>query len=232
MTSRSAQPWSRRSRSNSSRTCACTLTSRAVVGSSATMSTGEPSSSKTASTPGPGSLPSAPSAMASITRWRRPPDSSWGHWRIRCCGSGTPAWPRFRRARVGAHPPLGQLGAYAHGGVQRGERILEDRAQQPAAHGPPLWAGAGQHVDAGDADRAADRGPARLGGQAQQAGGQHALARPRLPDESQHLARTQIEAHASQGMDPSVGGVEAHVQVAHLRDGLSRPGPQNRRSSL
>ena len=104
VTRSSAQPCSRLRRSNSSRTCACTLTSNAVVGSSATMSNGAPFSSKTASTPEPPSLPSAPRAIASITRWRRPPDSSWGHWRVRSLGSGTPAWLRFRRARSALTP--------------------------------------------------------------------------------------------------------------------------------
>ena len=46
---------------NSSSTCACTVTSSAVVGSSAMMSLGV-----------------SAQAMAIITRWRMPPDNSCG----------------------------------------------------------------------------------------------------------------------------------------------------------
>ena len=55
------------------RICACTVTSRAVVGSSANSSLG----------------PQA-SATAIITRWRMPPDSSCGYCDRRCSGSGMP----------------------------------------------------------------------------------------------------------------------------------------------
>ena len=57
----------------SSRICACTVTSSAVVGSSANSSVG----------------PHA-SAIAIITRWRMPPDSSCGYWSRRRSGSGMP----------------------------------------------------------------------------------------------------------------------------------------------
>ena len=59
--------WSR------SRIWACTVTSSAVVGSSAKSSFG----------------PQA-SAMAIMTRWRMPPDSSCGYWLMRRSGSGMP----------------------------------------------------------------------------------------------------------------------------------------------
>ena len=54
-----------------SRICDCTVTSRAVVGSSANSSVG----------------PQA-RAMAIITRWRMPPDSSCGYWSRRRAASG------------------------------------------------------------------------------------------------------------------------------------------------
>ena len=60
VTSTKLQPSRRESRS-SSRIWACTVTSSAVVGSSAITSDGSPAI-----------------AMAIITRWRSPPDSSWG----------------------------------------------------------------------------------------------------------------------------------------------------------
>ena len=61
LTNTIAKPSSFCSLFNRSMTCFCTVTSRAVVGSSAMMSFG-----------------SRVSAMAMSTRWRWPPDSSWG----------------------------------------------------------------------------------------------------------------------------------------------------------
>ena len=57
----------------SSRTCACTVTSRAVVGSSAMMSFGCPQT-----------------AIAMMTRWHMPPESSCGYASIRFSASGMP----------------------------------------------------------------------------------------------------------------------------------------------
>ena len=59
--------------SSRSRICACTVTSSAVVGSSAISSRG-----------------SSAIAEAIRARWRRPPESSCGSWRARSSGSGTP----------------------------------------------------------------------------------------------------------------------------------------------
>ena len=61
VTSSSASPKSRQSASSSSRICACTITSSAVVGSSATSTLG-----------------SQASAMAIAARWRMPPENSCG----------------------------------------------------------------------------------------------------------------------------------------------------------
>ena len=68
MTATPVRRW--RSR-NSARICACTVTSSAVVGSSAIRSLGRPAS-----------------AIAIITRWRCPPESSCGYCRSRRAGSG------------------------------------------------------------------------------------------------------------------------------------------------
>ena len=65
-----------------SRICDCTVTSRAVVGSSANSSVG----------------PHA-RAMAIITRWRMPPDSSCGYWSSRRAASGMRT-SRSRRSAV------------------------------------------------------------------------------------------------------------------------------------
>ena len=61
---------------------ACTETSSAVVGSSATISWG-----------------SAARASAITTRWRMPPENWWGKWSMRCSGAGMPVSPNKRMAR-------------------------------------------------------------------------------------------------------------------------------------
>ena len=65
-----AVPNSARSSRISLRICACTVTSSAVVGSSAISTLGRQDS-----------------AMAIITRWRMPPESSCGYWPMRRAGS-------------------------------------------------------------------------------------------------------------------------------------------------
>ncbi len=72
VTSSSAMKRSRCWASSTSSTCACTVTSSAVVGSSANRSCG----------------PHA-SATAMHTRWRNPPDSWCGYSSMRRSGSGT-----------------------------------------------------------------------------------------------------------------------------------------------
>ena len=74
-----------RSPSSSSRICACTVTSSAEVGSSATRSSG-----------------SAASAMAISARWRMPPLSWCGYCRARSAGSARPTSPRRATARSAA----------------------------------------------------------------------------------------------------------------------------------
>lgn len=74
VTSSTAVPVSRRSVSIRSRMRRCTVTSSALVGSSAMMSAGR-----------------SAMAMAISTRWRMPPDSSCGYWRARSAGWDRPA---------------------------------------------------------------------------------------------------------------------------------------------
>ena len=93
------------------------VTSRAVVGSSAISSLG-----------------SQARAMAIITRWRRPPESSWGYWSSRSAGRGISTRRSTSRARwrasfwyvaVQMHP-LGDLASDGHGRVERRHRVLGD----------------------------------------------------------------------------------------------------------
>ena len=102
-----------------SRICACTVTSSAVVGSSANSSVG----------------PQA-RAMAIITRWRMPPDSSCGYCSRRRAGLGDARRRASSRSAVAlrvvaAHVEvdlqrLGDLLADLHHRVQRRHRVLED----------------------------------------------------------------------------------------------------------
>ena len=81
----SAIPRSRTRSRRSSRICAWMVTSSAVVGSSAMSSSG-----------------SHASAIAIITRWRIPPESSWGYWPTTASGSGSPTSANRSRARRNA----------------------------------------------------------------------------------------------------------------------------------
>ena len=120
-----AIPSSRCRRSSSARICACTVTSSAVVGSSAISSLG-----------------SLASAIAIIARWRMPPENSCGYSSTRRAGSGMPTSPSSSIARaracaletslVGAHR-LDQLLADLVERVQRGQRVLEDHRDLVAA---------------------------------------------------------------------------------------------------
>ena len=70
---------------STSRICAWMVTSRAVVGSSAMITSG-----------------SFAIAIAIITRWRIPPENSWGKARARIAGSGMPTSSSSSTARRAA----------------------------------------------------------------------------------------------------------------------------------
>ena len=99
MISRIARPSSRLSVASSRRICACTVTSSAVVGSSATSSSG-----------------SHISAIAIMTRWRKPPESWCGNWPSRISGAVMPTRPISSTARSSAaarEPPLWRVSTSA-----------------------------------------------------------------------------------------------------------------------
>ena len=125
-------PASRASARIRSRICAWTVTSRAVVGSSAMRRRG-----------------SSAMAAAIMTRWRMPPENSCGY-----CARRAPA-PRCRRGRAlrspgsaaaapvearGATPAPRSSAADRQHRVQRGHRLLEDHADAVAAQVPPRLA--------------------------------------------------------------------------------------------
>ncbi len=120
-----ARPWSRWSSASRASTCACTITSSAVVGSSAMSSLG-----------------SQASASAISTRWRCPPDSWCGYSLARRAGMPTRSSSSPTRALAPERPDVGvhqdrlfDLAADALHRVERVQRALEhDRRARPA-HG-------------------------------------------------------------------------------------------------
>ena len=209
-----AAPVSRLSRSISARISAWMVTSSAVVGSSAISSRG-----------------SQASAMAIITRWRMPPDSSCGYWPSRRSGSGMRTWRRRSSARVArrlaAQAPvdaqaLGQLPADGEDRVQRRHRLLEDHADLVAADGAhqivvgaaqldPLAAAVEEQAAAGDLAAAELDEP-------HQAQRRHRLARPALADEAHGLARRDGEADVLDPHHRAVLGLELDAEVPDLGD--------------
>ena len=126
------QPISSRRRLRSSSTWACTVTSSAVVGSSATISSGRPRSR---------SRSSRAAADRRTVRAGRPASAAWD----RGCRRRSSSLSAFARSPA----DLGDLLADPHRGVQRGHRVLEHRAEVRAP-APPCdpWPFARDHVDA------------------------------------------------------------------------------------
>ena len=138
---------SRRRLSIRSRIWAWIVTSSAVVGSSAISSFGE-----------------FTSAIAIITRWRRPPESWYGYAFSRSAGRGSPTSSSTSRARTSASllrdvvvQPigLGDLAPDRPRRVQRRHRVLEDHRHVVAAHVLHLLLAEGAEVTAEQVDRAA-----------------------------------------------------------------------------
>ena len=115
--------------------------------------------------------------------------------------------------------------------VQRRERILEDRADAPAAD--PSHRLAGKVVDALalEADLAARDAPRALQ-QSDDGGAGDRLARTRFADDAQHLARRDLEAHVVHRDQRSAPSVELDAQMPDLqqRSGHFAPATLNRAS--
>ena len=148
-----------RSRSSSS-TSPCTVTSSAVVGSSAISTSG-----------------CSASAMAIITRWRMPPESSCGYCFSRLSASemrtafsaSTRALARLAARQAGMRlDRLDQLPADRQHRVERGHRLLEDHGDAVAADAPhrafaKRWRGRCRRAGCGrDEMRAAGCGSSRM----------------------------------------------------------------------
>ena len=168
-------PSSSRRRSRSSRICAWMVTSSAVVGSSAIRSFGRQAS-----------------AIAIITRWRSPPESSCGillepalrradpdqAQQVQHVPAGLrPARPAMQAER------LADLEADREGRVERGHRLLEDHPDAVAAHVPHRALVERQQVLALEQDAPALDRRRRHRQQPHDRPRRDALAAARLPDQ-------------------------------------------------
>ena len=198
-----------------SRICACTVTSSAVVGSSAISSVG-----------------SLTSAIAIIARWRMPPENWCGKSSTRDCGCGIPTRSSISTARLRAtcfetlwwiRYGLGDLAPDRVERVQRGQRVLEDHRDLLAAQLAQRGLGGADDLAAVDPDRAFQPGLLRVVQPEHRHRGD-ALAGAGLPHDAEGLAAAHGVAEVADGLDQAVVGREAHRQVAHLEQGRRRPG--------
>ncbi len=107
---------------------------------------------------------------------------------------------------------LGDLRADRHGGVERGERVLEDHADGVAAHVAQDRLGGGRQVGAVEED--APAGDASPVGQEPEDGQRgHGLAAAGLPHDAEGLARREVEVDAVEGVHGAGAGGDLDVQV-------------------
>ncbi len=204
-----AEPVSCWTSCSTSMTWACTVTSSAVVGSSAISSFG-----------------SLAIAMAIIARWRIPPENSCGYCDARAFGSGTPT--RLSRS-TGPSPGtlLRRVRAVQAGSPRRSDRRREDRVQ--GRHRILE-----DHRDVLAADRCASRPrtcegrrcrrtstepvmSVFLGCSCINASAVTDLPEPGLAHHGEHLSRADVEAHVGHRVHDTVGRAERDVQVVDLQ---------------
>ena len=178
---------SRCSSASRCRICAWMVTSSAVVGSSARISEGEHIS-----------------AMAIMTRWRKPPESWWGYCLSRLAAAVMPTrssrCTARSRASLARGPAMAQqrlleLVADGVGGVERGHRLLEDHGHAVAADvGHGALAGAREVAALELQPRRRPQGAWRQ--QVHDGERRQRLAAARLADDAQRLAAIDVKRHA------------------------------------
>ncbi len=206
MISSTARPSSRCSPASRRRICACTVTSSAVVGSSAISSCGPHIS-----------------AMAIITRCRSPPESWCGNWPMRSRRGDADAAQQRGRAVHGRAlaagavpaPGLGQLRADGVGRVEAGHRLLEDHRHPVAAQ--PGQGAAGRHRRAVEPQGA--RGPRAARQQAHDGQRGERLAGAGLADQAVRLPRLHRQRDAAHRL----GAREGDAQAVDLQHRLITP---------
>ena len=210
-----------------SRICACVVTSSAVVGSSAIRMRG-----------------SHASAMAIITRWRRPPESWNGYSSTRRAGCGTPTMSSSsiararaaRRSSVHVQPDrLDDLVADGVGLAERGHRLLEHQRDLAAADGAvarrcraPAWPGRPPRPS-GVRSRIspATTRPGRST-MPQHAARGDALAAAAFADDAERAALEHVEIEPVDRPDDALGREELRLQLAHREQCLSHRDPPRR----
>ena len=174
-------------------TCACTVTSSAVVGSSASSTSGF-----------------SASAMAIMTRWRWPPDSSCGCCAMReaACGMRDRVECLDRQAvrLARADGPMGADGLRhlppdRQHRVERGHRLLEDHGDAVAADGAHLALAKRGNLLPAQHDRAAAEAHAGLRQQPHHGQRRHRLARSGLAGEAERLAGAKVEGQVADQRD-------------------------------
>jgi hypothetical protein len=156
----------------------CTVTSSALVGSSAMISAGR-----------------SAMAMAISTRWRMPPDSSCGYWRAQGGLGQAHAGQQVDHARLDGGAVAQAVNAQdfadlvAHGahGVERGGRVLGHQAEHAAANAVPARGAPVRDLGALQPDAALLAAPV-VGEQADHGLGRGGLARARFADQGHDLA--------------------------------------------
>ena len=201
----------------SSRIWLCTVTSRAVVGSSASTRTGLPDI-----------------AMAIITRWRSPPESSCGNAWTRRAGCAIPtrssqaSGGRSSRAASASCWPTRIVGFSDVIGSWKIDRTDSRRTRRSVAPGAPTISVPSTTIEPSTSGRApAETQP--LHGEAQRR-----LPGPALADERDDLAAGDVEVDAAQRVDHMLALMEAHLETAdgQRRDAAVAPPLRLRLSAL
>ena len=196
---------------STSSTWAWMVTSSAVVGSSAMITSG-----------------SLAIAMAIMARWRIPPENSCGNDRIRSLGVRDADQVQQVDGALHRRGPghvvvdldgLDDLVSDGVDGGQRRERILEHHRHGFAAQPGQTLVVAPQQLVAVQLDRPLDSSRGRQQAHDRKRG--HRLAGPGLTHHGQRLPGGEVEGEAADGADWPCLAREGDVQVGHLQD---RPG--------
>ena len=109
---------------------------------------------------------------------------------------------------------FGNLVAHPHHRIQCGHRLLKDHADSRAADVPHLRFRQREQLFATKLDASANAGLRRQ--QAQDGQGADRFSRTRFPNQSQHLARTDVKADIAHSGQNSLGGDEFDAKVADV----------------
>src|SRR6266542_2502704 len=180
------------------------VTSRAVVGSSAMSSFGWHES-----------------AMAIMTRWRMPPDNSWGYWAMRRSGAGTPTsrrdWVAISRASLSPTSWCSRTASMIWSPtVSTGFRLVIG-SWKIIAISPPRTLRVSntemRKVRGGEPDLATDDLPGRLVDEAHDRQRGDALAAARFAHQGEPPTALDLEVDPVDRLDRAVHDVEVGTQV-------------------